>query len=155
MAAATAIGLRRLMIKNQRHGEAPDPGPVVDVLERGCPRASDASVPALPTSAAELTGCAFSPDQTRIAIASMNGRIELWDVEALEMVAELEVLGASGGRIEGFAFSPDSRWLACASGQGYQSGCGERIPERLSGLLPTTPAMAARSHQPAIAWLPH
>jgi WD40 repeat protein len=58
---------------------------------------------------------AFSPDGQRIASASMDGTIKVWDAQAGRETLTLK--GHESG-VTGVAFSPDGRRIASASHDG-------------------------------------
>ena len=60
----------------------------------------------------QVYGVAFSPDGTRIASASSNRTVKLWDAVTGE---ELATLRGHEGRVGRVAFSPDGRRIASAS----------------------------------------
>ena len=57
----------------------------------------------------------FSPDGTRLATASADGRARIWDVATGRTATDPFVHGAG---VTALAFSPDGRWLATASSDG-------------------------------------
>lgn len=82
---------------------------------------ADGSLPDLPARALERTleghgdsvrGCAFSSDGARIASASYDRTLKVWDARTGELERTIE---AHGGAAFGCAFSPDSDHIASAS----------------------------------------
>jgi WD40 repeat protein len=65
--------------------------------------------------AAEVTAVAFDAKGTRLASASWDGTVKLWNADTREV---LFTLRGHAGRIDGVAFSPDGRLVASASWDG-------------------------------------
>jgi WD40 repeat protein len=63
--------------------------------------------------AAEVWAVRFSPDGTRVATASVDGTIRLWDTRT--GVTVLVLRGSSGSPVWDLAFSPDGSRLASIS----------------------------------------
>jgi WD40 repeat protein len=60
-----------------------------------------------------VTSVAFSPDGRRIATASCDGTVRVWDVETGQ--EKLRLLGHDD-KVSSVAFSPDGRWIASGAG---------------------------------------
>jgi WD40 repeat protein len=60
-----------------------------------------------------VTGVAFCPDGSRLASASWDGTVKVWDVQSGQ---EVLTLRGHRGWVSGVAFSPDGRRLASAGG---------------------------------------
>ncbi len=65
-----------------------------------------------------VTSMAFNPDGSLLAIGTMNGRIQLWDIRQRKAVQTIEVV--SDRQIKGLAFSPDGKRLASIWGSVVQ-----------------------------------
>jgi WD40 repeat protein len=61
---------------------------------------------------------AFSSDGRRLATASEDGAIRLWNVDAIDPVGESVVLGSHNGPVHKLAFSPDGKWLVSSGEDG-------------------------------------
>ena len=89
---------------------------------------------------------AFSPDGTRLASASLDQTVKLWDVATGR---ELRTLHGHAGPVVSVAFSPDGTRLASASrrpdgeavGRGHRAGTrhASRAQRRRSGAWPSVP----------------
>src|SRR5205814_642875 len=60
-------------------------------------------------------GVAFHPDSRRLASASFDGRVRVWDARTGEVIRELS---GHGGRVNSVAFSPDGQRLVTAGSDG-------------------------------------
>src|SRR5262249_25422955 len=58
----------------------------------------------------------FSPDNTRLAIGTTTGWLQLWDLRTRH---EIDRVSMSEGQIASLLFSPDGTWLA--------AGCNDRL----------------------------
>ena len=73
-----------------------------------------------------VDACAFSPDGARLASASWDHTVRVWDAATL---APVNTLQGHRDNVEACAFSPDGRLIVSASRDG-PSGCGMRRRER-------------------------
>jgi WD40 repeat protein len=62
-----------------------------------------------------ITDLAFALDGRRLASASLDGTVRLWDLETRLTIL---ILDEHAGGIEGLAFSPDGRRLVSANHDG-------------------------------------
>jgi Tol biopolymer transport system component len=56
-----------------------------------------------------MTGLAFSPDATKLALSRTDGAAALWDLVSRQQIGEVKV---GTGSLQSIAFSPDGRMLA-------------------------------------------
>jgi WD40 repeat protein/serine/threonine protein kinase len=68
-----------------------------------------------PSASHQGTSLAYSPDGTRLAMASMEGLLELWGARTGQ---RLDTLKGHRGYVRSVAFSPDASSLASAGGDG-------------------------------------
>lgn len=73
---------------------------------------------------------AWSPDQSRLAVASFGRTIRLWDTKALKVALEI---GPNDGNVDALAFTPDGRRLLALTDDGAL-----RIFDAASGALVAT-----------------
>ncbi len=66
---------------------------------------------------ASISGVAFSPDASQLAVASFDGTVSIWHLEALEPIM-MAILKGSFEPIVDMGFSPDGRFLVTSSGHG-------------------------------------
>jgi WD40 repeat protein len=75
-----------------------------------------------------FAGVAFSPDGTRLASASYDETVKVWDVASGQ---ELRTLRGHTGSVRSVAFSPDGARLASASSDNtvkvWDAGCGQEV----------------------------
>ena len=86
-----------------------------------------------------VTSVAFSPDGKRLASASRDGTVKVWDAATGQ---ETLTLKGHTGRVASVAFSPDGKRLATASRRQDGEGVGRRRPGRKSSPSRGTPAVS-------------
>jgi len=59
-----------------------------------------------------VTGIAVHPDGQRVAVGSLNGTVQLWDVNAQQRICPAL---QAGSRVQNILFSPDSRFMAAVT----------------------------------------
>ena len=83
-----------------------------------CQTAPFRSLRTVKTHRGQVTSLAFSPDGTRVATASDDTNMAVWDVAALVAgkPAQQLMIKTLDQPLSGIAISPDGKWLASASG---------------------------------------
>jgi WD40 repeat protein len=110
---------------------------ILDTKSGAVVRSAQIGSKAYNTTNAEVSGLAYHPDGSRIAVATRASILKLYDARDLEPVATLH---GDGGWFEGAWFSPDGRYLAATTAMGnlflWDAGGAARadVPEPMGAL---------------------
>jgi WD40 repeat protein len=83
-----------------------------------------------------------SPDGRQLAVGSGGGTVDIWDLQRLQIVAQISA-GNAVGEIDNLAFSADGELLAAANEYGTVGVWDLRRAQRLGQMLPGTDATIA------------